>query len=110
MLFAGDFPEIKVIAATDNDPTPRVRVTQDRDGSPNDDIMALKLDGAVSMPFSVSSLDADKVSALRKHVCEIFKFRGEKQEITANSSEDNLNCILSKCFGQLRLSSGQIKH
>ena len=62
MIFAGDFPPIEAIAASDDDPTPIVSVSQDTRGSPDGNLVALTLDGAVSLPFSVSSLDASGVS------------------------------------------------
>ena len=58
MIFTGDFPPIEAIAASIDDPTPSVNVALDTRGSPDVDFVALTLDGAVSLPFSVGSLDA----------------------------------------------------
>lgn len=54
---AGDFPQIDVIEVFDN-PVPAVAFTEDTKGIPDVDYVALKLGEAVSLPFSVTSLDA----------------------------------------------------
>ena len=60
-LFVGDFPDIEVVAVADG-PTPRVSVTENTRGSPDSDMVALTLDGSVSLPFSVATLNAGKVT------------------------------------------------
>ena len=47
--------------AVGDGPTPVVSVTENTRGSPDRDTVALMLEGAVSLPFSVASLDASKV-------------------------------------------------
>ena len=42
-------------------PTPVVSVTENTRGSPDRDTVALMMEGAVSLPFSVASLDTSKV-------------------------------------------------
>ena len=56
----GNFPQIEVVAVYDN-PTPAVSRTENTKGSPDMNTVALELEGAVSMPFSLATLDAGKV-------------------------------------------------
>jgi len=59
----GDFPDIQVVKVV-NSSDVTYTVTEDTRGEPDLDTISLSLEGVVSKPFSVASVDANSVSKM----------------------------------------------